>query len=139
MTILTRERLDRRYEAWHLHDVEGKTYDEVAEIQGRPRNQVCEDTLSYRRSELTPEERAKYEKKACHKPRMMRYDRVLLCERCQIIRDEGRIAGCDNWNADVLCDYCHQELVDGVRYQDDLPADRIAELGYRVTVEEMVA
>ena len=145
MSIWTRERLDLRYEAWRLYDKEKWSYSKIAQMQNRNRSTVAADVAEYRASMLPPEERAAYE--AAVRPWAKRRKRVgslvpkdARCERCQSVRDECRIEGMVNPNADVLCDDCHVALMRGKRHTDgELSIDRLVELGCKRAGKARVA
>jgi len=144
MTILTRERLDLRYETWRLHYIEGLSYAEIGEMQGRGRSTASKDGRAYALAHMSRQEREEYEafdyqrrsdRKKDGLQRKARVDPALRCERCGILRDNGRIEGVENPNTDALCDACHVLLAAGVRHTNgELSGERLEALGYGMAI-----
>jgi len=109
-------RLALMRETWRLRYVEHLSAAQIGERQGRSTQTIRNDLerLMDRRS-----------------LEMQALALTICCERCGVIREYGDVEGCENPNADVLCDECHEDLQAGRFYAlDELLPERIAELGY---------
>ena len=111
----TGERLELQAETWRLRYVEHQGTTEIAKAQNRCSQSVRNDTADYG-------DRRTFEGRAAAE--------AACCERCGIIREAGRLPNSGNWNAAVLCDDCHEELVAGTFYTDELLPERLRALGY---------
>ena len=132
--ILTREQLDLYEQAWRLRDIEQWSYDKIAAHVGRAHSTTYTMVEVYRNLFCSPEDRAKYVKasKGGARLKSKAWRDANCCERCDIIRDAGRTEGCENYNASVICDMCHVELLNGQRFTSkELSPSRLVELGYR--------
>jgi len=120
--VLSAERMDLALEAYDLYTRHNWTFDRIAKHQERSPSTIARDVERIERLESGDDDSERY---------TWKYRLQYGCERCGLIREDGRLDGVFNPNADALCDSCHLELLGNVLYEEgELSNERILDLGY---------